>query len=128
MSLPLDRCRSNAVFVLCPQCWVAATTEAFLTWGLLGTSAMQIASHNKQKKFLQRDSSLVIIFTVSMLLLAAFLANMCVALLYANGLNYVPSSFGESPALDECNKGVSTSSPSRKSCLLSFYVTDTRLS
>lgn len=80
---------------LLSQCWVSATTEVFLTWGLLGTAAMQIASHNKQKKFLQRDSSLVIVFTVSMLLLAAFLANMCVALLKANGFNCVPSSFGK---------------------------------
>ena len=74
---------------------MAATSEVFMTWGLLGTAAMQIASHNKQKKFLQRDSSLVIVFTISMLLLAAFLANMCVALLLANGFNYMPSSFGE---------------------------------
>ncbi|KAK3926921.1 Sodium- and chloride-dependent glycine transporter 2 [Frankliniella fusca] len=80
-------------FFINSNCWVAATTEVFMTWGLLGTAAMQIASHNKQKKFLQRDSSLVIVFTISMLLLAAFLANMCVALLLAHGYNYVPSSF-----------------------------------
>ncbi|KAE8742791.1 hypothetical protein FOCC_FOCC011649, partial [Frankliniella occidentalis] len=80
-------------FFINSNCWVAATTEVFMTWGLLGTAAMQIASHNKQKKFLQRDTSLVIVFTISMLLLAAFLANMCVALLLAHGYNYVPSSF-----------------------------------
>nr|CAD7265674.1 unnamed protein product [Timema shepardi] len=76
------------------ECWVAATTEAFLTWGLLGAALMQISSHNKNKHLLNRDASLVIVLTLSVLMLAAFLANTCVQLLKTGGYTYMPSSFG----------------------------------
>ncbi|GLG97785.1 Sodium-dependent nutrient amino acid transporter 1 [Gryllus bimaculatus] len=46
-------------FFLNTKCWVAATTEAFFTWGLLGAAMMQISSHNRHKHLLQRDVSLV---------------------------------------------------------------------
>nr|CAD7576178.1 unnamed protein product [Timema californicum] len=75
------------------RCWVAATTEAFLTWGLLGAALMQISSHNKNKHLLNRDASLVIVLTLSVLMLAAFLANTCVQLLKTGGYTYMPSSF-----------------------------------
>ena len=55
---------------------------------------MQITSHNRQKHFLYRDSALVIIITVSVLLLSAFIANMCSQLLEYNNFLYLPSSFG----------------------------------
>nr|CAD7409175.1 unnamed protein product [Timema cristinae] len=81
-------------FFLNTKCWVAATTEAFLTWGLLGAALMQISSHNKNKHLLNRDASLVIVLTLSVLMLAAFLANTCVQLLKTGGYTYMPSSFG----------------------------------
>lgn len=56
---------------------------------------MQIASHNKHKHLLQRDSSLIAVITFAILLLAAFLANTCVQILRSNGYNYLPSSFGK---------------------------------
>ncbi|CAH1975280.1 unnamed protein product [Acanthoscelides obtectus] len=80
-------------FFLNPRSWLAAGQEAFLTWGLLGASAMQIASQNKHKHLLQRDSSLVIVITFTVLILAAFLANTCVLILSSYGYNYIPSSF-----------------------------------
>nr|CAD7443975.1 unnamed protein product [Timema bartmani]CAD7458156.1 unnamed protein product [Timema tahoe] len=80
-------------FFLNTKCWVAATTEAFLTWGLLGAALMQISSHNKNKHLLNRDASLVIVLTLSVLMLAAFLANTCVQLLKTGGYTYMPSSF-----------------------------------
>ncbi|KAJ8932876.1 hypothetical protein NQ314_014356 [Rhamnusium bicolor] len=43
-------------FFLNPKSWLAAAQETFLTWGLLGAAIMQIASHNKHKHLLQRDS------------------------------------------------------------------------
>jgi solute carrier family 6 (neurotransmitter transporter) len=56
---------------------------------------MQIASHNKHKHLLQRDSSLVAVITFTILLLTAFLANTCVQILRSYGYNYLPDSFGE---------------------------------
>ncbi|XP_044738253.1 sodium-dependent transporter bedraggled isoform X2 [Chrysoperla carnea] len=80
-------------FFLNTKCWVAAFQEAFLTWGLFGAAAMQIASHNKHKHLLQRDTGLVVVITCTVLLLAAFLANTCVEVLQFYGYNYLPGSF-----------------------------------
>ena len=55
---------------------------------------MQITSHNRQKHFLFRDSALVVIITVLVLLMSAFIANMCSQLLEYNNFVYLPSSFG----------------------------------
>ncbi|XP_043588286.1 sodium-dependent transporter bedraggled isoform X2 [Bombus pyrosoma] len=80
-------------FFINGKSWVAASIEVFLTWGLLGAAAMQIAAHNKHKHLLQRDTSLVIVLTLAVLLLAAFLANTCVQVLRHHGYIYIPSSF-----------------------------------
>lgn len=56
---------------------------------------MQLSSHNKHKHLLQRDSSLVIILTITILMLTAFLANTCVEILHFYGYSYMPNSFGE---------------------------------
>lgn len=56
---------------------------------------MQIASHNKHKHLLQRDSSLIAVITISVLLLVAFLANTCIQILKSYGYSYYPSSFGK---------------------------------
>nr|XP_023022300.1 uncharacterized protein LOC111510609 [Leptinotarsa decemlineata] len=80
-------------FFLNPKSWLAAGQETFLTWGLLGAATMQIASHNKHKHLLQRDSSLVAVITFTILLLVAFLANTCVQILKSNGYSYLPNSF-----------------------------------
>lgn len=80
-------------FFLNTKCWVAATVEVFFTWGLLGATAMQITSHNRHRHLLNRDTSLVVVLTVAVLLLAAFLANTCVAILHSHGFTYIPSSF-----------------------------------
>ncbi|XP_050427920.1 sodium-dependent transporter bedraggled isoform X2 [Adelges cooleyi] len=80
-------------FFLNTKSWVAAFTETFLTWGILGACTMQITSHNRPKHLLHRDASLVVILTIAVLVLAAFLANTCVQLLEAHGYVYLPSSF-----------------------------------
>ncbi|KAL1492258.1 hypothetical protein ABEB36_012734 [Hypothenemus hampei] len=80
-------------FFLNSRSWLSAGQETFLTWGLLGAAVMQIASHNKHKHLLQRDSSLVAVMTISVLLLVAFLANTCVQILKSYGYAYYPSSF-----------------------------------
>lgn len=80
-------------FFINSKSWIAASQEVFLTWGLLGAATMQIASHNKNKHLLQRDSSLIAVITFAILLLSAFLANTCVQILRSNGYIYLPSSF-----------------------------------
>ncbi|EZA52251.1 Sodium- and chloride-dependent glycine transporter, partial [Ooceraea biroi] len=80
-------------FFINGKSWVAASNEVFLTWGLLGAAAMQIAAHNKYKHLLQRDTSLVVILTLIVLVLAAFLANTCVQILRHHGYIYITSSF-----------------------------------
>lgn len=82
-------------FFVNSKSWMAAGQEVFLTWGLLGAAVMQIASHNKHKNLLQRDSSLVAVITFTILLLVAFLANTCVQILKYYGYNYTPDSFGK---------------------------------
>ncbi|XP_071444051.1 sodium-dependent transporter bedraggled isoform X2 [Hetaerina americana] len=90
-------------FFLNSKCWLAAATEAFFTWGLLGASAMQIASHNagigvgpgsKKKSRLHKDTIIVVCLTLLILILSAFLGNVCVRLLHVKGgYDYMPSSF-----------------------------------
>ncbi|OXU30031.1 hypothetical protein TSAR_017027 [Trichomalopsis sarcophagae] len=82
-----------AEFFINGRSWVAASSEVFLTWGLLGAAAMQIAAHNKHKHLLQRDTSLVVVLTFVVLLLSAFLANTCVQILKYHGYIYTTSSF-----------------------------------
>ncbi|GJQ74572.1 hypothetical protein Trydic_g21433 [Trypoxylus dichotomus] len=76
-----------------PKSWIAACQEVFLTWGLLGAAVMQIASHNKNKHLLQRDTSLIAVITFSVLTLTAFLANTCVQILHSKHYTYRPNSF-----------------------------------
>lgn len=80
-------------FFINGKSWMAASTEVFLTWGLFGAAAMQIAAHNKHKHLLQRDTSLVVVLTFVVLLLSAFLANTCVQILRHHGYIYTTSSF-----------------------------------
>ncbi|XP_067212296.1 uncharacterized protein bdg isoform X2 [Linepithema humile] len=80
-------------FFINGKSWVAASNEVFLTWGLLGAAAMQIAAHNKHKHLLRRDTTFVIILTVMVLLLTAFLANTCVHILRVRDYFYITSSF-----------------------------------
>nr|XP_022903756.1 sodium- and chloride-dependent glycine transporter 2 [Onthophagus taurus]XP_022903757.1 sodium- and chloride-dependent glycine transporter 2 [Onthophagus taurus] len=80
-------------FFLNSKSWVAAGQETFLTWGLLSAAVMQLASHNKNKHLLQRDSSLIAVLTFSILILVAFLANTCVQILHSYGYVYQPNSF-----------------------------------
>lgn len=92
---------------------MAAFTETFLTWGILGACTMQITSHNRPKHLLHRDASLVVILTIAVLVLSAFLANTCVQLLEAHGYVYLPSSFGEFDrrATEPTTRRLSTGSP-----------------
>ena len=81
------------VFVV--QVWVIAAREVFLTWGLCGAIVMQITSHNRYHHSLRRDIAVVIVVTLFVLLLSAFVASACVQIIHAHKFNYVTSSFGK---------------------------------
>ena len=84
--------------IIFPQSWIAAATEAFLTWGMLGVASIQAASHVSPAggKRLLRDSLVVVALTLTVLILVAFLADACTQLLLTNGYLYMhTSSFGE---------------------------------
>ena len=74
---------------------MVAAREVFLTWGLCGAIVMQITSHNRYHHSLRRDIAGVIIITLLVLLLSAFVASACVQIIGARGLDYLDnSSFG----------------------------------
>ncbi|CAG9562594.1 unnamed protein product [Danaus chrysippus] len=84
-------------FFINSSSWAAAAQETYLTWGLLSACVMQLTTHKHPKHkthlTLQRESACIVVFTISVLLLGAFLANTCVVILKRYGFTYVPSSF-----------------------------------
>ncbi|XP_041979794.1 uncharacterized protein LOC121733569 isoform X2 [Aricia agestis] len=84
-------------FFINSNSWAAAAQETFLTWGLLGACIMQLISHKDAKRknslTLQRESTCIVIFTFTILLLGSFLANICVQILRNHGYIYMPSSY-----------------------------------
>lgn len=81
-------------FFLNPKSWISAATEVMLTWNLLGAAVMQVTSHNRSNKRLWRDIATITLLTLVVLILVAFLGNMCHQLILLKGYSYVPSSFG----------------------------------
>ncbi|XP_051173123.1 sodium-dependent transporter bedraggled isoform X2 [Leptopilina boulardi] len=100
------------------QSWIAATTEAFLTWGLLGAATMQIAVHNRDKSFVKRDILFVVLFTMLMLFLNAFIANNCVKVLNLYGYNFIKADGEKINDIIVKNTNYASSNTSRTSFLL----------
>lgn len=76
--------------------WLAAAREVFFIWGMNGAALMQIASHNKLRHNVKRDCAIVILITLSIILLSAFLACACISIIYKYDHyqhRYIPSSF-----------------------------------
>ncbi|KAK6637039.1 hypothetical protein RUM43_010713 [Polyplax serrata] len=80
-------------FFLNAKSWISAGTEVMLTWNLLGVAIMQVTSHNRSSRKLWRDVAAIILLTLVVLILAAFLGNLCHQLISIKGYSYVPSSF-----------------------------------
>ncbi|EDW73718.2 uncharacterized protein Dwil_GK19541 [Drosophila willistoni] len=83
-------------FLVNANSWTAATQETFLTWGLLGASAIAITSRSHaqvSKTTLRRDAILLVLFTLWGLGLMALLALCCAQILHQNGYVYVPGSY-----------------------------------
>ncbi|CAB3366261.1 Hypothetical predicted protein [Cloeon dipterum] len=74
------------------QSWIAAASETFLTWGLLGAATMQSASHCHQRHKILRQTVVTIVAVVLCLALIACLADACSQILLGNGFQYYHTS------------------------------------
>ncbi|KAI8116846.1 hypothetical protein FF38_03571 [Lucilia cuprina] len=86
-------------FLVNSKSWAAAAQEAFLTWGLLGTSIIAISSrtHKKSSKLtLRSDAILVVLVTLIGLCLSALVGLCSIQIVNEFGYIYVPGSY-ESP-------------------------------
>ena len=77
------------------QAWVCAARECFFTWGLLGATMLQMASHNRFKQPLARDSLIIVILTLAILILSGIIGVSTVSLINSFGYEYTASSFGK---------------------------------
>ncbi|RXG59738.1 hypothetical protein Avbf_17965, partial [Armadillidium vulgare] len=72
---------------------MAASREAFLVWGLHGAVLQQMASSNKKRHPLWRDTTILAIITIFGLVLASVCGLVFHSVLKENHLAYTPSSF-----------------------------------
>ena len=75
--------------------WICAARECFFTWCILGATMSQLASHNKFKHRLFRDTTIVIIVTFTVLILSGICGITMVNIISHSGYQYVGSSFGK---------------------------------
>jgi hypothetical protein len=74
---------------------VCAAREVFFTWIFLGSVFTQLASHNRFRHNLVRDTSLVAVVTLAVLVLAGLTGVALVKVINSAGYSYGVSSFGE---------------------------------
>ena len=72
---------------------MCAARECFFTWGLLGATMLQMASHNKFKQPLVRDSLMIVVITLGILILSGIIGVSTVSLIKSFGYEYSASSF-----------------------------------
>lgn len=77
------------------QSWICAGRECFFTWAFLGSVMTQLASHNKFRHPLIRDTSLVALVTLVVLVLSGLVGVVIVQLVNGSGYEYGVSSFGK---------------------------------
>ena len=74
---------------------MCAARECFFTWGLLGATMIQMASHNRFKQPLARDALIIVILTLTILILSGVIGVSTVSLIRSFGYEYTASSFGK---------------------------------
>ena len=77
------------------QSWVCAARECFFTWMFLGSVMTQLASHNHFRHKLIRDSTLIVIITLAVMILSGLLGVAIVQMINHRGYEYKVSSFGK---------------------------------
>jgi solute carrier family 6 (neurotransmitter transporter), invertebrate len=85
------------------QSWIAAATETFLTWGILGAATMQAASHVSERHHILRQSLVTIVAVLTALAFVACVADACIQILQGSGYQYEhTSSFGKFAMTQKC--------------------------
>ncbi|CAL4082591.1 unnamed protein product [Meganyctiphanes norvegica] len=84
--------KTNSSF-MDPMCWMSASREVFLVWGLHGAVLQQMAAHNRKNHSLYRDTTVLTIITMLVLILAAVMGSSCLAGIIDFDLYPKPSSF-----------------------------------
>lgn len=82
------------------QSWLCAAREVFFTWVFLGTVMLQLASHNRFHHNLARDTTIVSIITVSLLVLSGMTGVALQQTLSNSGYKYAVSSFETSASYE----------------------------
>lgn len=83
-----------SAFIYNAKSWVCAAKECFFTWSFFGGSLLQLASHNKFKRNLRRDTTIIILVTLLFLVVSGILGVAIHKLLETSGqYTYIPSSF-----------------------------------
>lgn len=75
------------------QSWICAARECFFTWCFLGGVMIQLGSHNKFRHQLIRDTTLIVIVTLGVLMLAGSLGVALGHIISHSGYKYGVSSF-----------------------------------
>jgi len=74
--------------------WVCAAKECFFTWSFFGASLLQLASHNKFRHNLKRDTTIIVIITLLFFTVSGILGVAIHRLVETSGqYTYIPSSF-----------------------------------
>lgn len=84
--------------------WICAARECFFTWCILGATLSQLASHNKFKHKLFRDTTIVILVTFLVLILSGICGITMVNIISHSGYQYQASSFETSESYEFLTK------------------------
>ena len=88
----LQETRDKPMYLL--QSWVCAGRECFFTWAFLGPVLVQLASHNRWRHRVIRDTTLVVVVPLAVLVLSGLLGVAITHMLNPR-YQYTVSSFGE---------------------------------
>ncbi len=75
------------------QSWVCAGRECFFTWAFLGSVLVQLSSHNRFRHRVIRDTTLVVVVTLVVLVLSGLLG-VAITHMLSPRYEYSVSSFG----------------------------------
>jgi len=83
-----------SAFIYNAKSWVCAAKECFFTWSFFGGSLLQLASHNKFKHNLRRDTAIIILVTLLFLVVSGILGVAIHNMVEDSAhYKYIPSSF-----------------------------------
>uniref|UniRef100_A0A0K2TZK3 Uncharacterized protein n=1 Tax=Lepeophtheirus salmonis TaxID=72036 RepID=A0A0K2TZK3_LEPSM len=87
-------------FITNKNSWICAARECFLVWSLLGASILQLSSHNKFKHRLARDTTIISIITLIVLVISGLMGVAAVKVIIGSGYDYQVSSYETSKSYE----------------------------